>query len=73
MAAYGIGVGRILIAAIESARDKGIIWPALFSPYSVVYHADQHTTGVKQGRDKLYAELNARHRHAAGDRDARPV
>ena len=36
MGCYGIGVGRILAAAIEiSHDDDGIIWPAAIAPYSV--------------------------------------
>jgi len=42
MGCYGIGVGRILIAAVESLHDdKGIIWPAAIAPFSVHHHADQ--------------------------------
>ena len=36
MGCYGIGVNRILAAAIEqSADDKGIIWPKNISPYQI--------------------------------------
>ncbi len=36
MGCYGIGVNRILAAAIEqSSDDKGIIWPKNISPYQV--------------------------------------
>jgi len=74
MGCYGIGVGRILIAAVESMHDdKGILWPAAIAPFSVVVTPIKYDGEVKQASDKLYAELNA-----AGidtildDRDARP-
>ncbi|HLL90255.1 MAG TPA: proline--tRNA ligase, partial [Tepidisphaeraceae bacterium] len=36
MGCYGIGIGRILIAAIESLHDdKGIRWPAAIAPFQV--------------------------------------
>ena len=74
MGCYGIGVGRILIAAVESLHDdKGIIWPAAIAPYSVVITPIKYDGEVKAAADKLYEQLNA-----AGidtlldDRDARP-
>ena len=74
MGCYGIGVGRILIAAIESMHDdKGIIWPAAIAPFSVVITPIRYEGEIKEAADKLYAQLNA-----AGidtlldDRDARP-
>lgn len=37
MGCYGIGVNRILAAAIEQcADDKGIVWPRALSPYQVL-------------------------------------
>jgi prolyl-tRNA synthetase len=74
MGCYGIGIGRILIAVIESMHDdKGIIWPPAIAPYSVVVTPIKYEGEVKDAADKLYEELNA-----AGidtildDRDARP-
>jgi prolyl-tRNA synthetase len=74
MGCYGIGVGRILIAAVESMHDdKGILWPAAIAPFSVVITPIKYDGEVKEAADKLYAQLNA-----AGidtildDRDARP-
>jgi prolyl-tRNA synthetase len=74
MGCYGIGIGRILISAIESFHDdKGIIWPTAIAPYSVVVTPIKYEGDVKAAADKLYDELNA-----AGidtlldDRDARP-
>lgn len=74
MGCYGIGIGRILIAAIEAYHDdRGIVWPAAIAPYSCVITPIKYDGEVKEAADKLYAELNA-----AGidtildDRDARP-
>jgi prolyl-tRNA synthetase len=36
MGCYGIGLGRLLAAAIEQNHDeKGIIWPAQIAPYQI--------------------------------------
>ncbi len=52
MGSYGIGVGRLLAAAIEQNHDeKGIIWPAPIAPYSV------HL--VRLGRDDVAADTEA--------------
>ncbi len=74
MGCYGIGVGRILIAAIESLHDdKGIIWPVAIAPYSVIITPIKYDGEVKTAADKLHDDLTA-----AGidtlldDRDARP-
>jgi prolyl-tRNA synthetase len=74
MGCYGIGIGRILIAAVESMHDdKGIIWPAAIAPFSVVVTPIKYDGEIKAAADKLYEQLNA-----AGidtlldDRDARP-
>jgi len=76
MGCYGIGVTRIVAAAIEQNHDeRGIIWPAPIAPFQVVLVALnlQKSTRVREVSDRLYAELGA-----AGievlydDRDARP-
>ena len=61
MGTYGIGVGRLVAAAIEQNHDeKGIIWPISIAPFQV------HLTGlfmdnpkVAEAADKLYQELVA--------------
>jgi prolyl-tRNA synthetase len=74
MGCYGIGVGRILISAVEALHDdKGIIWPTAIAPYSVVVTPIKYDGEVRAAADKIFAELNA-----AGidtlldDRDQRP-
>jgi len=76
MGCYGIGVTRIVAAAIEQNHDeRGIIWPAPIAPFQVVLVGLnlQKSARVREVSDRLYAELTA-----AGievlydDRDARP-
>ena len=62
MGCYGIGVTRILGAAIEQNHDaRGIIWPDAIAPFTVVIcpiGADR-SADVKAAADKLYGELKA--------------
>jgi prolyl-tRNA synthetase len=76
MGCYGIGVTRIVAAAIEQNHDaRGIIWPEPIAPFQVVLVPLnlQKSARVREVSDRLYAELSA-----AGievlydDRDARP-
>ncbi len=76
MGCYGIGVTRIVAAAIEQNHDeRGIIWPAPIAPFQVVLvPINMHKSArVREVTDRLYEELTA-----AGievlydDRDARP-
>lgn len=76
MGCYGIGVTRIMAAAIEQNHDdKGIIWPDPIAPFTVLLVTLNHDRSepVRQLADQLYAALGA-----AGidvlydDRDARP-
>ncbi|HTT43618.1 MAG TPA: proline--tRNA ligase [Steroidobacteraceae bacterium] len=76
MGCYGIGVTRIVAAAIEQNHDeRGIIWPTPIAPFQVVLVPLnlQKSARVRELTEKLYAEFTA-----AGietlldDRDARP-
>ena len=76
MGCYGIGVSRIVAAAIEQNHDdKGIIWPARMAPFllGIVAIGYRKSEMVRQAADKLHADLQA-----AGwevlldDRDDRP-
>jgi len=76
MGCYGIGVTRVVAAAIEQNHDeRGIIWPEAIAPFQVVLiPMNQHKSArVREAADTLYAQLSA-----AGievlydDRDARP-
>jgi prolyl-tRNA synthetase len=76
MGCYGIGVTRIVAAAIEQNHDaNGIIWPEALAPFQVVLVPlnYQKSAAVQQAADALYRDFSA-----AGidvlldDRDARP-
>ncbi|MDC7713285.1 proline--tRNA ligase [Vogesella sp. LYT5W] len=60
MGCYGIGVSRILGAAIEqNYDDKGMIWPDAIAPFTVVICpvGYDRSEGVKAAADALYAGL----------------
>jgi prolyl-tRNA synthetase len=62
MGCYGIGVTRILGAAIEQNFDeKGIIWPEAIAPFEVVLcpMGYDRSDAVRAEADKLYATLLA--------------
>lgn len=62
MGCYGIGVTRILGAAIEqNFDDKGIIWPDAIAPFELVLCPMGYDRSelVKAETDRLYAELQA--------------
>ena len=62
MGSYGIGVGRLLAAAVEANHDeKGIVWPRSIAPFQahlVVLGADR-SADVAQEADRVYQELQA--------------
>ncbi len=62
MGCYGIGVTRILGAAIEqNFDDKGIIWPDAIAPFELVLCPMGYDRSdlVKTETDRIYAELQA--------------
>ncbi len=60
MGCYGIGVGRIIAAAIEQNHDeKGIIWPMSIAPYKVaIVLIDAKNDLQRETAESLYKELN---------------
>jgi prolyl-tRNA synthetase len=62
MGCYGIGVGRLLAAAIEQNHDeKGIIWPTPIAPYQVYLCAlGMDDSAVAAAAEKLHDELQER-------------
>ena len=76
MGCYGIGVSRIVAAAIEQNHDeRGIVWPASLAPFQVALLPMNMNKSqrLREAVDSLYAELSQ-----AGidvlldDREARP-
>jgi len=62
MGCYGIGVSRILAAAIEQNHDdKGIVWPDPIAPFQVVLLAlnSKKSAEVRSFTDALYENLRA--------------
>tara|TARA_B100001142_G_scaffold274322_1_gene282220 strand:+ start:555 stop:2255 length:1701 start_codon:yes stop_codon:yes gene_type:complete len=60
MGCYGIGVGRVLAAAIEQNHDdKGIIFPPEISPYQIhLVGINLNDTIVAESCDRIYNNLN---------------
>lgn len=61
MGCYGIGVERVMAAAVESSHDDaGIVWPAAIAPFHVVVTPvnikDQELLGAAE---RIYESLNA--------------
>jgi prolyl-tRNA synthetase len=62
MGCYGIGVSRIVAAAIEQNHDEnGIIWPAAIAPFQIaIVPINMHKSDtVKQACEDLYSKLRA--------------
>jgi prolyl-tRNA synthetase len=62
MGCYGIGVTRILGAAIEqNFDDKGIVWPDAIAPFELVLcpMGLDRSEMVKEATEKLYADMQA--------------
>ncbi|TRW95269.1 proline--tRNA ligase [Candidatus Methylobacter oryzae] len=62
MGCYGIGISRVVAAAIEQNHDdKGIIWPANLAPFQVALcPMNMHKSErLKEASEKLYRELQA--------------
>ncbi|MDY6880137.1 MAG: proline--tRNA ligase [Thermodesulfobacteriota bacterium] len=59
MGCYGIGIGRIVAAAIEQNHDEnGIVFPAPISPFEVVVLPLQmHKSEVVETAERIYREL----------------
>jgi prolyl-tRNA synthetase len=62
MGCYGIGITRILGAAIEQSHDeRGMIWPASIAPFAVVICpiGYERSDAVRAACDQLHADLAA--------------
>ncbi len=76
MGCYGIGVTRVVAAAIEQNHDeRGIIWPDPMAPFlvAIVPMGYRRSDAVRAAAEKLYAELaGAGVEVFLDDRDERP-
>lgn len=61
MGCYGIGVSRVVAAAIEQNHDeRGIIWPDALAPFQIALVPLRYETdAVREATDALYAQLTA--------------
>jgi len=62
MGCYGIGVSRVVAAAIEqNYDDKGILWPDSIAPFqvSIVAMKYEKSETVREQADRVYTELLA--------------
>lgn len=61
MGCYGIGVSRVVAAAIEQNHDeRGIIWPKALAPFQLALVPMKYEKAeVQQAADELYAQLVA--------------
>jgi prolyl-tRNA synthetase len=75
MGTYGIGLGRLLAAAVEQNHDdKGIIWPVAIAPYHIYLcplRLENHD--VAETAEKLYRDLTRKNLEVLfDDRDESP-
>jgi prolyl-tRNA synthetase len=75
MGTYGIGLGRLLAAAVEQNHDdKGIIWPTAIAPYHIYFcplRLENHD--VAEAAEKLYQNLTRKNLEVLfDDRDESP-
>ncbi len=59
MGCYGIGISRLVAAAVEQNHDRdGIIWPFALAPYQVILlPINYKEPAIRKACDELYAEL----------------
>lgn len=75
MGCYGIGVSRIVAAAIEQSNDdNGIIWPANIAPYQVlIVPVNDNEPKIREMSENIYEKLQkAGYEVLLDDRDERP-
>lgn len=58
MGCYGIGITRLMAAAIEQNHDEaGIIWPSSIAPYDIYFALIGKTEEIHQTADEIYKEM----------------
>ena len=73
MGSYGIGITRLVAAAIEQNNDEyGIIWPKKIAPYQIIILSLGNDDKVKAKSTEIYEELKeAGYEVLLDDRDER--
>jgi prolyl-tRNA synthetase len=75
MGCYGIGISRMVAAAVEQNHDaNGIIWPISIAPFQVLLlPINYQDEAIRAATDRLYEELQVRGLEVLlDDRDERP-
>jgi prolyl-tRNA synthetase len=75
MGCYGIGLGRLLAAAVEQNHDdKGIIWPVAIAPYHIyLCPLRSENSDVAETAEKIYKDLTSANLEVLfDDRDESP-
>ena len=76
MGCYGIGISRVVAAAIEQSHDdNGLIWPGPLAPFDVALVAIDYDSNpdVKKHTDEICAQLESAGLSVlVDDRDERP-
>jgi prolyl-tRNA synthetase len=75
MGTYGIGLGRLMAAAVEQNHDdKGIIWPSTIAPYHIyLCPLRLENPNVAENAEKLYQNLTGKNFEVLfDDRDESP-
>ena len=74
MGCYGIGVNRIVAAAVEAGHDaNGILWPLAIAPYHVLITPLQTNPAVVEAADAIETHLQAAgYDVLVDDREQRP-
>lgn len=58
MGSYGIGLGRLMAAIVESNRDeRGIIWPSHLAPYKAFLMGIGKSVAVRRAVEELHNQL----------------
>lgn len=58
MGCYGIGINRIIAAAIEQSHDEwGIIWPMTIAPWQVIVTPAAPDADVMEAAERIYRQL----------------
>ena len=73
MGSYGIGLERIMLAAIDQGSDaEGIVWPLSIAPFDLlILPLNVNHSRTQEVGERLYQELSQQFRILFDDRDLR--